>query len=39
MTKVDLSEITRRTVNHPTGQGPGTITINTAQRKLHLGLG
>jgi len=37
--EVDLSEITRRTVNDPTGQGPGTITINTAQRKLYLSLG
>jgi lipoprotein-anchoring transpeptidase ErfK/SrfK len=37
--EVDLTEITRRTVVDPTGQGPGTITINTAQRKLYLSLG
>ena len=37
--EVDLSQTTRRTVMDPTGEGPGTITINTAQRKLYLSLG
>ena len=37
--EVDLSQTTRRTVMDPTGQGPGAITINTAQRKLYLSLG
>jgi lipoprotein-anchoring transpeptidase ErfK/SrfK len=37
--EVDVSEITRRTVIDLTGQAPGTITINTGQRKLYLSLG
>src|SRR5436305_9308813 len=37
--EVDLSQTTRRTVMDPTGEGPGAITINTAQRKLYLSLG
>jgi lipoprotein-anchoring transpeptidase ErfK/SrfK len=37
--EVALSQTTRRTVIDPTGQGSGTITINTAQRKLYLSLG
>lgn len=36
---IDRSETTRTTVADPTGQAPGTLTINTAQRKLYLSMG
>ena len=36
---VDFSTTTRQSVMDPTGQGAGTITINTARRKLYLSLG
>jgi lipoprotein-anchoring transpeptidase ErfK/SrfK len=34
--KVDMSETTRRLVDDPTGQPPGTLTVNTGLRKLYL---
>jgi lipoprotein-anchoring transpeptidase ErfK/SrfK len=36
---VDFSETTRTTVLDPTGQSPGTLTIDTGRRKLYLSLG
>jgi lipoprotein-anchoring transpeptidase ErfK/SrfK len=36
---VDFSETTRTTVVDPTGQSPGTLTIDTGRRKLYLSLG
>ena len=35
----DLNQTTRATVVDPTGQSSGTLTINTARRKLYLSLG
>ena len=37
--EVDVGRDTRRTVIDPTWTSAGTITINTGQRKLYLGLG
>lgn len=36
---VDMSRSTRREVRDPTGEQPGTVTINTKLRKLYLSLG
>jgi len=36
---VDMSLTTRREVQDPTGEPPGTLTINTKVRKLYLSLG
>ncbi len=36
---VNMSLTTRREINDPTGQPPGTVTINTRLRKLFLSLG
>ena len=36
---IDAGTTTRTTVLDPTGQQPGTLTINTARRKLYLSLG
>jgi len=36
---VNMSLTTRREVIDPTGQPPGTVTINTRERKLYLSLG
>jgi hypothetical protein len=36
---VDFDETTRTTVIDPTGQSAGTVTIDTARRKLYLTLG
>src|SRR5271165_6493623 len=36
---VDTSLTTRREVIDPTGEPPGTVTINTRERKLYLSLG
>lgn len=36
---VDPTLTTRRTVRDPTGEAPGTLTINTKLRKLYLSLG
>ncbi len=36
---VDMSRTTRRLVIDPTGEPPGTLTINTHERKLYLSLG
>ncbi len=36
---VDMSLTTRREVQDPTGQPPGTLTINTHERKLYLSEG
>ena len=36
---VDMSRTTRKEVSDPTGQPPGTLTINTKTRKLYLSLG
>jgi lipoprotein-anchoring transpeptidase ErfK/SrfK len=36
---VDFNETTRTTVVDPTGQSAGTITIDTARRKLYLSVG
>jgi lipoprotein-anchoring transpeptidase ErfK/SrfK len=36
---VDFNVATRKEVNDPTRQPPGTITINTGERKLYLSLG
>ena len=36
--EVDISETTRRLVDDPTGQPPGTLTVNTGLRKLYLSL-
>jgi hypothetical protein len=36
---VDFSETTRTTVLDPTGQSAGTVTIDTARRKLYLSFG
>jgi lipoprotein-anchoring transpeptidase ErfK/SrfK len=36
---VNMSLTTRRVVTDPTGQLPGTVTINTRERKLYLSLG
>ena len=35
---IDFAETTKATVVDPTGQTPGTLTINTARRKLYLSL-
>ena len=35
---VDTSQTTRAAVLDPTGQPPGTLTINTSQRKLYLSM-
>ena len=36
---VDMTLTTRREVNDPTGEPPGTLTINTKERKLYLSEG
>ena len=36
---VNMSLATRKEVNDPTAEPPGTITINTRERKLYLSLG
>ena len=36
---VDMSLSTRREIIDPTGEPPGTLTINTGQRKLYFSLG
>ncbi len=36
---VDMNLTTRRLVIDPTGEQPGTVTINTHERKLYLSLG
>jgi len=36
---VDMTRTTRKEVRDPTGQPPGTLTINTKTRKLYLSLG
>ncbi len=36
---VDFGRTTRRVVRDPTGEAPGTLTINTRLRKLYLSLG
>ena len=36
---IDFNETTRATVADPTGQPSGTLTVNTATRKLYLSLG
>ena len=36
---VNFNVATRKEVNDPTGEPPGTITINTGERKLYLSLG
>ena len=36
---IDFSQTTRATVMDPTGEPPGTLTVNTARRKLYLSLG
>ncbi len=36
--EVDMGQTTRRLVEDPTGQPPGTLTINTKLRKLYLSL-
>jgi lipoprotein-anchoring transpeptidase ErfK/SrfK len=36
---VDMNVTTRKEVNDPTGEPPGTVTINTHERKLYLSLG
>ena len=36
---VDFDRTTRRVVRDPTGEAPGTLTINTRLRKLYLSLG
>ena len=36
--EVDMGQTTRRLVEDPTGQLPGTLTINTKLRKLYLSL-
>ena len=36
---VDMSLSTRREIIDPTGEPPGTLTINTGQRKLYISLG
>ena len=35
---IDMAETTKATVVDPTGQAPGTLTVNTARRKLYLSL-
>ncbi len=35
---IDMAETTKATVIDPTGQTPGTLTVNTARRKLYLSL-
>ena len=35
---IDFNETTKATVVDPTGQAPGTLTVNTARRKLYLSL-
>ncbi|HMN70529.1 MAG TPA: L,D-transpeptidase [Rhodoblastus sp.] len=37
--QIDWSEQTRSSVSDPTGQAPGTITVDTHSRKLYLSLG
>ncbi len=36
---VDFGRTTRRVIRDPTGEAPGTLTINTRLRKLYLSLG
>jgi len=36
---VDMSRSTRKMINDPTREPPGTVTINTHERKLYLSLG
>ena len=36
---VDMSRSTRKMINDPTREPPGTVTINTRERKLYLSLG
>ena len=36
---VDMQRTTKRIASDPTGEAPGTLTVNTRERKLYLSLG